>query len=102
MGTLLALLVLLIQLLSDCASSMGCIGCTPLVPQGAVELGKGPFWRLPPSLHLRLITSLANDLTDYGAIREALANRVDHAANLMVSDEGFEPTHPVLNSTVHL
>jgi hypothetical protein len=46
------------------------------------------------------MTSLANDLTDYGAIREALANRVDHAANLMVCDRAG--AWPAGQAGVHL
>jgi hypothetical protein len=49
-----------------------------------VELGRGPFWRLPPSLHLRLLSALANDITDYGTVSAALLARQEAAANLLV------------------
>ena len=45
--------------------------------QCALELGRTAFHKLSPSLHLRCLHVLCNDLAESNAMRAELQNRVD-------------------------
>lgn len=61
--------------------------CFPLITrhsQAALELGKGPFYRLPPALQLRLLGTMCNDTAGCGLLRHVMGERAEKSTDSLV------------------
>ncbi len=56
-----------------------------MLAQVAAALGRMPWWRLHPELHLRALGLLVQDATQTRQLRKLMSDRVDAAAELVVS-----------------
>jgi hypothetical protein len=48
----------------------------------ALELGRTPYWQLPPSFHLRLLHTLCDDAVSCFHMRSEIQSRMDQATEL--------------------